>query len=241
MEYVSYNGIQIPYQVVKSNRKTISIRINYEGVIVHAPKRLSNAKIADLIQKKAHWICEKHRELSAAKLQMPKIEYCDGSQFSYRGRKLTLKLYQVNERTPKKGEGNVWLEEDELRVVCEDHSPEVIKGLLEEWYRQAARLRFESRVHYFTLQYDFGKEVNRIFIKDQKSRWGSCSSKCNLNFNYRLIMAPDEVLDYVVVHELCHLKHMNHSREFWEAVEQIQPEYNQYREWLRKNGNTLRV
>ncbi|MBQ8597165.1 MAG: M48 family metallopeptidase, partial [Lachnospiraceae bacterium] len=78
-----------------------------------------------------------------------------------------------------------------------------------------------------------------IRIKDQKSRWGSCSSKGNLNFNWRIVMAPEPVCDYVVIHELCHLVHLDHSERFWKLVESICPGYEQYKKWLKTNGSRL--
>lgn len=82
---------------------------------------------------------------------------------------------------------------------------------------------------------------NNIRIKDTKTRWGSCSSKGNLNFNYRIIMAPQVVMDYIIVHELCHLKHLNHGKEFWNTVAQYMPHYEMHKQWLKVNGIKLYV
>ncbi|MCM1189561.1 MAG: M48 family metallopeptidase [bacterium] len=108
---------------------------------------------------------------------------------------------------------------------------------LEKRYRSAARNVFESRVayyHAFT-----GGSYTSLSVRDQKTRWGSCSSRGTLSFNYRLIFAPREVLDYVVVHELCHLTHMNHSKDFWRMVESVLPDYRVRRKWLRDHGHEL--
>lgn len=86
-----------------------------------------------------------------------------------------------------------------------------------------------------------GVNYNSIRIKDTKTRWGSCSSKCNLNFNYRIIMAPEKVMDYIIVHELSHLKHMNHGKKFWETVALYMPDYEKHKEWLKVNGMKLYV
>lgn len=94
-----------------------------------------------------------------------------------------------------------------------------------------------DRVEYFAGI--IGVKYGRITIRNQKTRWGSCSSRGNLNFNCLLMLTPPEVQDYVVVHELCHLKQMNHSKMFWAEVEKIMPEYNTYRQWLKDNGSMI--
>lgn len=103
--------------------------------------------------------------------------------------------------------------------------------------REAAKRRFAERAAYFVQL--TGVSYERITVRDQKTRWGSCSSKGTLSFNWRLLLAPPEVLDYVVVHELCHLTCMNHGREFWRAVEAALPDYKERRNWLREHGAEL--
>lgn len=110
---------------------------------------------------------------------------------------------------------------------------------LKKRYVEAAKEYIPKRVefyHSFT-----GGFYKKITIRDQKTRWGSCSSNGTLSFNYKLMLAPPRVLDYVVVHELCHLHHMNHSKEFWKAVENVIPDYKVHRKWLKENGNKLSV
>lgn len=113
------------------------------------------------------------------------------------------------------------------------------EGILELWLRDQARRLIEDRLKEYSGI--IGVEYNSIRIKDTKSRWGSCSSKGNLNFSWRIVMAPKEVMDYVIIHELCHLKHMNHSKEFWETVGQYMPDYEKHKDWLRVKGAKLRI
>lgn len=108
---------------------------------------------------------------------------------------------------------------------------------LEKRYRRAARQQFERRVAYY--HPITGGTYTSVTVRDQKTRWGSCSSRGTLSFNYRLIFAPPEVLDYVVVHELCHLTHMDHSRNFWNMVASVMPQYRVYKQWLREHGQEL--
>lgn len=106
-------------------------------------------------------------------------------------------------------------------------------------YKKKAKEQIQKRVEYYSAFIPESTKINRIMVKEQKKRWGSCSSKGNLNFNWRLILAPPEVLDYVVVHEMCHLKYMNHSKEFWCEVERILPDYKERRKWLKEKGTSL--
>lgn len=120
---------------------------------------------------------------------------------------------------------------------CAEHKTEKIR--ISETKRQVyidkARKIFLERVNYYALI--MGISVGRIVIREQKTRWGSCSSKGNLNFNWKLILMPQEILDYVVVHELAHRFEMNHSPKFWNIVEGIMPDYKVRRKWLKENGN----
>ena len=111
------------------------------------------------------------------------------------------------------------------------------RAALEKRYIQAAREYFPKRVAYY--QPMTGGTYSRITIRDQKTRWGSCSSKGTLSFNWRLMLAPPAILDYVVVHELCHLTHMDHSPAFWQAVGQVCPDYKECRKWLKEHGQEL--
>lgn len=113
------------------------------------------------------------------------------------------------------------------------------KQALEKRYRQAAAEYIPQRVAYY---HQFtGGSYQRISIRAQHTRWGSCSSRGTLSFNWRLMLAPPRVLDYVVVHELCHLNHMDHSRNFWNAVGEVMPDYKKYKKWLKENGAQLFV
>lgn len=118
---------------------------------------------------------------------------------------------------------------------------DIQRQALEKRYRDAAKEYIPKRVAYYASTYDhlIQHPYTRITIRDQKTRWGSCSSRGTLSFNWRLMLAPPAVLDYVVVHELCHLEHMNHSKDFWHCVEMILPNYKIHRKWLKEHGQEL--
>ena len=121
------------------------------------------------------------------------------------------------------------------------YTPIELKRLqvLENRYRNSAREVFTKRVAFYHAI--TGGNYTSITIRDQKSRWGSCSSRGTLSFNYRLIFAPPKVLDYVVVHELCHLTHMNHSKDFWNMVASVMPDYKESKSWLKEHGQELNL
>lgn len=156
-----------------------------------------------------------------------------GKRILYRGKWYTIQVIEDSRRR----RARVELEGEKMLIHTPDTSPAWLRDSLERWYMKQAHVIFPVRVMHY--QQMTGGAVKAIHIKDQKTRWGSCSSLHNLNFNWRLLMAPPEVLDYVVVHELCHLTHMNHSREFWNMVEHVMPEYKERRKWLREQGGLL--
>jgi predicted metal-dependent hydrolase len=119
-----------------------------------------------------------------------------------------------------------------------DYTPQQREGL-EKRYREAAKEYIPKRADYYADL--LGVSYERIRVAEQKTRWGSCSSKGTLSFNWKLMLAPPKVLDYVVVHEVCHIKEMNHSPRFWKLVEELMPDYKEYRKWLKENGSTLQL
>ena len=112
-----------------------------------------------------------------------------------------------------------------------------IKEVIENIYREKARDLIKERVEEYTNQLD--KDYNKVYIRNQKTKWGSCSSKSNLSFNWRLLMAPEYVLDYVIAHECTHLEERNHSKNFWKKLEDLVPEYKKAINWLKENSPKL--
>ncbi len=113
-----------------------------------------------------------------------------------------------------------------------------LERYLTSWYKLEARKLIQIRLNYFAS--NSGLTYNTMSIADTRSRWGSCNKKGDLRFNWRLIMSPQPVIDYVISHELAHLTEMNHSRQFWEKVRKMFPLYRQYRTWLKRNGEALK-
>lgn len=228
------DGKTLSYQLIQSRRKSLTIEIKPDrSVLVRAPQFLTKKWIDHAVTDKAAWIRKHVAEMQTQ--QTPEKQYKDGESFFYRGVEYRLKFSGYG--CGKKAE--VWLEDACLCVRGAEPGSKEVPELLRSWYRERAAEMLCGRVAFYAplLQVEPGT----LRVKEQKSRWGSCSGKGNLNFNWKLIMAPPEVLDYVVVHELCHLIHMNHSREFWRQVERIMPDYDRYRRWLKEHGQQLSI
>lgn len=212
---LNINGVTIPYTLVKSSRRrSIAVQIGAGGkMTVRSPYLVTKGMVDGFLREKQDWIY-KHYTEAVKKAAEAGIGFGD-SRF---------------------GDRNCGgFDNGDL------HSPIGAKEdpALVNKHKKYARKIFEARVAYF---HQFtGGDYTSITIRDQKTRWGSCSGRGTLSFNWRLILAPPEILDYVVVHELCHLTHMNHSKEFWGLVGKILPDYKIRRKWLKENGHTLRL
>ncbi len=195
-------------------------------LIVRAPHRISLKDIDQFIHEKSSWIRRKFQEAAERPARKAR-SFCDGEKFLFLGKGYSLKK---NERL-----GAPALVGDELQVP-EGH-PAIIRSSLSRWYKVKAQEVLEARVRFLCDQ--ARSEFHSLRISDARTRWGSCGFRGSLNFSWRLVMAPLEVIDYVVAHELAHLKEKNHSPRFWKEVEALMPGHSQHRAWLRQNGHLL--
>jgi predicted metal-dependent hydrolase len=215
-------------KIVRSRRKTIALIINRDGqLVVRAPVHASDKQIRALVQEKEPWIRSRQSQAARMRVESQPRRFVEGEEFQFLGSLHPLKI-RSKKRPRLELDGVFWLSES-----CLDNPRQVF----ENWYRDQARAVFTDRAGEFARQHRL--EFNKIRISSARTRWGSCSSKGNLNFTWRLVMAPMEIIDYVVVHELAHLRIKNHSRQFWGLVGSMIPDYKLRREWLKKNGHRL--
>ena len=200
------------------------------------PKRLSDARVKDLILKRTSWIQQKLRIQSETVPPKPK-EYVSGENFTYLGKNYKLKLIP-------NGDGEVKMKGKYLtlgypKILSETDRQSFVKDSLVDWYKRHALKRLTEKSK------RYGKilrvTTKSILLKNYKSRWGSCSDSGEIFFNWKVIIAPHKIVDYVVVHELCHMLEHNHSATYWSHVKSIIPDFNQDRQWLKVNGVGLFV
>ncbi len=217
------------YKIIKSNRrKTISLKVEDNGILViRAPWFATNEQIALIVATHKKWIEKSIERINKIREETPDKKFVQGEKFPYLGRYFPLKIVK-GQKGPLKFENGFFLSEFARRDA---------RRFFIKWYKKSAYVFIKERVEFFARNW----KINYAGIKitSAKRRWGSCSAKKNLNFSYRLIMAPPSVIDYVVVHELAHTKIMNHSPEFWEIVRKMLPSYESERQWLKENGHKL--
>lgn len=228
-------GRAISYQLrVSARARNIRLVIRPEtGLEIVLPRGATVARAEQALQEKAGWIVRTLDRVVAETAGEPE-PLMTGRLLPFAGRQISLAL-----RTgAPDGRFRAILDADTLRLTTADASQETVRAALVAWYRKQARVMIAERLARWNTHYRFS--FGRVTIKEQKSRWGSCSRAGNLNFNWRLLLAPLPVLDYVVVHELCHLRELNHSPAFWALVARACPDYLIHRRWLRQHGRSLR-
>jgi len=214
-------------QIIRSNRKTLSISINENAeLVVRAPNQMSAQKIQDFINEKESWIKRNQAVIKARHKNT--IE--DKNALLYLG---TLFPTKKTDNDSKK----ITFNGKEFIANFEDKEKTNIS--LKTWYKNKFKEVAVPRLFYFADKHNL--QVNQVRIKEQRTLWGSCSSRNNINLNFLLIMAPLKVIDYVIIHELVHTIHKNHSVNFWNAVEAIMPNYKEAKLWLKENGYKLRT
>ena len=231
----------ISYSIRRSLRaKYVSISIGSDGVHVVAPFSLDESEIITLVEKKRNLIFKKFERYHLRLRMIPaKRELISGEKLLFMGNNYPLQVI-----AHKGGYSNVNLTDGQFIVDINADIPiekrrEEVRGTLEKWYIKRAKELITERLEHFSNI--IGVKANTVRFKNQKTRWGSCSQKGNLNFNWRLVMAPTFIVDYVVVHELCHFKQMNHSPKFWLLVGHQISDYKEMRKWLKENGSQLNL
>lgn len=237
MPTIVLQGEPVAYSLRESRRaKRVIITLSPErGLEVVYPAGQRHPPPEDVLRNNADWIISSLRRSEA----VPGFSrrYAAGEQFLVRGQPYALALRDSQEP----GMASAFLREDELEVCLpalpNDSIAEVTRQVVIGFYRRLAHVYLPGRLDELAAEHGF--RYNRLRIKHQKTRWGSCSAKRNINLNLRLMMAADEAIDYVILHELCHLRHFNHSPAFWHLVEKCCPEYRVWRDWLKRNRAQL--
>jgi hypothetical protein len=226
----------ISYQVIRSRRATADIVIERDGsIVVRAPETIPDERIEDMVEAKRLWIYKnlaEWRDLNATRVLR---EYKNGEGFLYLGRSYRLLLTAEQNEPLLLKNGRFSLRRD----LVDAGSIEAAQVAFRDYYIARGRERIIQRVHYYAPK--VGVSPRGINVRELGNRWASCSPNGNLAFHWKCMMAPQTIIDYIVVHELCHFHHLDHTDAFWNEVDKVIPKYGERKEWLRKHGAGLDV
>jgi len=227
------------YEIIRRpRRKTASISVRPDhSVVITVPGTLSQHRIDQFVQSKTRWIRNRLRFNSEIQGRFKPKQYVSGEVFSYLGRNYRLQVEQGEIRPAGFKLGRLTVHVSP--AASEQEKKQQVVEQLTEWYRKHALQRLREKTARFSAR--LGVTPTNVGIKAYKSRWGSRHVDGRIYYNWRIIMAPHPVVDYLVVHELCHLVHHNHSRTYWMLVESIMPDYREAKKWLKENGASLTI
>ena len=220
------------YVLVRSRRRSIGLEVGPDAtLVVRAPIRIPLRLVESILREKAGWIEDKLATARRHVSLLPRHDFLTGERFPYLGREWPFVVVAF-QKTPLTFDEKTGFS---LDMAAFDRGEVVF----EEWYRARARELLDQRVHHYAPL--VGVSVPRLRITGAERRWGSCSTSGTVSFAWRLIMAPMDVVDYVVVHELAHRREMNHSARFWVVVASVLPDYDARKRWLKDHGGILTI
>jgi predicted metal-dependent hydrolase len=219
----------IDYRVRQSPRaRRARIVVDGGGVEVVVPRGFALRKVEPFVEEKRPWIERTLRRLRESDAEQPPARIEDGGEVPYLGERIALRLRTGRTRVTRRG--------GVLHVTAPDGGA---RDALESWYRRRAREEVAVRLHAAVAR--AGTRYSSLQIRGQRTRWASCSSKGGMSFNWRLLLAPAAILDYVVEHEVAHLEIQDHSERFWSLLEERCPDWREHEAWLRAHGHALRL
>ncbi len=232
-EIINIRGLSLDIQIERSKRKkTISLQIKDNKLIIKAPKIVSRRNLDELIQRKQTWI-KRRAIMNFEEQNLRNREFIDNEKFHFRGNAYRLSLISGREETVKIAGGLL------VVTLMDDESidRETIKTLIEEWYLEEAFKILKTRTN--ELAKKMKVRPKGLTVKNYISKWGSCTIDHKISYNWRIIMAPDDIIYYLIVHELSHIVEPNHSKNFWQYVGNYCEDFQTKRKWLRENGHKL--
>ena len=226
-----FGRTEIAYRIVRSThrKKAVTLSLDKDGLTVRVPVRFPAERVREVVRKRGVWVVKRGAQLDEMHAHRePPRRLANGEALRYLGRQYRLK------RVESLGEVRLWggyLEVPQGKTAR-------VREVLEAWYKGRAEAKLPERVALYSLK--LGIKPSKLLVRSQQKRWGSCNARGEIRLNWRITMAPMSLVDYVMVHELVHLEHLNHSKAYWQRVGEILPDYRKRRERLEVQGSTFR-
>ena len=213
-------------EVLRTNRKTLTLYIKHQKVLVRCPLRATDKEIDEFIHSNHSWIIDRLKEERIYEKEMLKIE--DNRKIFYKAKELTIVF---RERRGKR----ILVRRDKFIIQCDQINPMAAKIQVENFLINKASEYIIPRARGLAQHLGVDRKITEVKLRKTKSKWGHCTSKGVIQFNWLIMLAPYSIIDYIITHEVCHLVHMDHSRHFWNLVESICPGHKDYVAWLKNH------
>jgi predicted metal-dependent hydrolase len=230
-----YGNQSIEYDVIKSKRvKTSEIIVDENRIVIRTPSNKPQLEIDKMVERKARWILDKQKEYRTRQKEINRPAFESGSTLPYLGRNYSLEVSENYQGYP-----DLRFQSGKFVFLFRDNesSRNRIKVLYEEWLERKANIIFNKKVKEYSTELNV--DVKKLVIKKLKDRWGSITKAGVISLNLNLLKAPSEVIDYIIIHELCHVRIRSHSHHFWNQIKMIMPLYQKHVLWLARNASLL--
>lgn len=235
----NYENRVLDVDVIYKKRKNISIKIIPKDKIqIIAPNKVSREVLENTIDKNSKWIVSKLNKFKHMEDCFLKRDYVDGEVYYYKGRPYNLKIIKDKNTHNEKKYNYISIKDENIEIRTNNWKKEDLKESLKKWYKLQSEEVVMDRLDYLRKESEIFAKIqpNLIKVKEQKKIWGSCNLYKNIYINSKISMLPVEAIDYILVHEFCHILHMNHSKDFYKSVEEIMPNYKEIVKWMKVNN-----
>lgn len=223
-------ALPVDYTVVRGRRKTMAVLVRHKTVEVRVPLFVSQAQIQDFVSAHVPWILRKLAHKAQQDAQRPDLR--DGGSLHYKARNLRVGFVSAVAE-------HVDVTADEIRIHGPALTPERAARVLQRWLLTQAREQLPVRTRALAEYLQLGGRLKEVVFRRTRSKWGHCTSGGRIQYNWLIMLAPDAVIDYMICHEVCHLRHMNHSPQYWALVESVCPDHRRYVRWLRTHEHRI--
>jgi predicted metal-dependent hydrolase len=239
-ETVTIDGLPIACKVVRSRRKSLAVHVRHDQVEVRAPLFVDREEVLRFLDRHRGWVLRRWRDRQQRQLE--KLDLRDGGQVYYQARQLVIELHEAARPAVSVSTGGqlqvMRISGPELGPHAADRNQRAA-AVLQKWLQASAKAYLPARTRALADYLGVGHKLKDVVFRKTRSKWGHCTARGVIQYNWLIMLAPAGVVDYMISHEVCHLLHMNHSAQYWQSVASVCPDYQRYVGWLKQHEHRL--
>lgn len=229
-ETLSLDGLPLVCHLVRSRRKSLAVHVRHDRIEVRAPLFVGRQEVLGFLDRHRNWVCRKFEEKTQRATE--ELSLVHGSEILYKARLMTVSLCNAA-RADVNIKGRI------IEICGPEIDPDKAGKVLKNWLLTQARAYLPQRTQALAEHLGVGHKLREVVFRKTRSKWGHCTAQGRIQYNWLIMLAPDGVIDYMICHEVCHLLHMNHSKQYWQAVASVCPDYKRYVGWLKRHEHRL--